>query len=589
MRVGRKILLRLAPLVLCVPGAAAWMPAAAQTWTVLADGDSLLSVIASDGVEASRHALALVAADGYGLASVDAATPDSSAGGTIALALGPRLVIGDVTLIGATRLPGVDVTTGWATRRGRPFASAALDADLDAAVARYAARGFADARLVARTRITPADDGLRVDVDVDVVEGAEAVIAGVELVGARRPSRTFATRVTGLAPGTPLGRFEPDAVVQSLDATGLYDTIGMPTLAREADGRVTVRVPVESGPPGAFDLVVGFLPPAGGQPGRVVGSGRLELSDPFGGGRTARIALVRNPGLVSTVDVAARDPFVAGLPVSLDVAFAGESRDSTFSRQQLRADGGVRVAPGLTLTAGVARETVLPGRAGMIGGSALPGASAIRRSSALFLGAGVRYVALDRARAPRRGVSLEAVVEGGIRRRAAVSDSLVSDSVSAQALAPRQQRLSASARVYQPLARRLVAVAGVDARVLVSGRGAGGEGTAAYDEGELFRIGGASSLRGYDEDQFLGNAVGRALAEARFLVDAVSYVFAFVDVGYVARPDLPGRAGSRRTPLGYGAGLRVATALGPVTATYALNPDLPLGRGKLHLGLSVGL
>ncbi len=37
------------------------------------------------------------------------------------------------------------------------------------------------------------------------------------------------------------------------------------------------------------------------------------------------------------------------------------------------------------------------------------------------------------------------------------------------------------------------------------------------------------------------------------------------------------------------AGLRLATGLGVATVTYALNPDIGPSRGKVHVGLQVGL
>ena len=37
------------------------------------------------------------------------------------------------------------------------------------------------------------------------------------------------------------------------------------------------------------------------------------------------------------------------------------------------------------------------------------------------------------------------------------------------------------------------------------------------------------------------------------------------------------------------AGLRVQTAIGLATVTYALSPDLSVGQGKVHVGLAVGL
>ena len=112
---------------------------------------------------------------------------------------------------------------------------------------------------------------------------------------------------------------------------------------------------------------------------------------------------------------------------------------------------------------------------------------------------------------------------------------------------------------------------------------------AVVDEGDLVRFGGAASFRGYDEQALLARSYGRALAEYRLLIDDVSFAFAFVDAGALDRPAVPGAAADTRGLLGYGAGLRVRTGLGLATVTYALNPDLSLGRGKVHVGLTVGL
>jgi len=118
----------------------------------------------------------------------------------------------------------------------------------------------------------------------------------------------------------------------------------------------------------------------------------------------------------------------------------------------------------------------------------------------------LRYVAVDSRLAPTRGLVLATSAEQGVRSREALDSLALPTRVG-------QQRLDATARVYVPLAGRLVGVIGGDARLLLTDRGETTEAT-RYDEGELFRFGGATSLRGYDEDTFLGNAVGRALAVA---------------------------------------------------------------------------
>lgn len=565
-------------LALAVP-----LAAQAQTpepWRAVVGGDTLW-IGGATAELAAASLLARLAARGRPLARVDSAD-----GGTRRLHVTP----GPALPLGALRLEGADglgeLAAGWKTAVGAPLDAEALAADLDAALAALAARGWTRARLSPTATLAP--DGSSVELRVAVDRGPRAALGRVELVdpdGRARRGTAFAARVVGAAPGTPFLGLDVPAARRELLATGLYRSVGEPTLAEDGQGRVVVRVPVEAGPPGVFDLVLGYLPPAAGRDGGVVGSGRLELRDVFGGGRLLRAALDRTPGLASSLDLAASDPYFAGLPLRVSAAFEGTSRDSTFSRQTFGGAVGYRIGPGLELSLSARLDGVSPGRAGA---QPLPGdiRPRVRRSSALFAGAGLAFRRLDALAAPRRGLAAEVTVESGVRRR----DALPGDTLSASR-SERQQRLTSSVRGFLPVLRRQTLALGIDADVLLGGRSAGAltDGEAAFDEGELARLGGASSLRGYDEDEFLGAVVGRALAELRTSLGGDAFAFAFVDLGFVDRPAVPGLVALRRVLPGYGAGAQLQTGLGLATVTYALNPDLPLGRGKVHIGLSVGL
>jgi outer membrane translocation and assembly module TamA len=203
----------------------------------------------------------------------------------------------------------------------------------------------------------------------------------------------------------------------------------------------------------------------------------------------------------------------------------------------------------------------------------------VAAASAALGGFGLRYVRLDQPLAPRRGLAVEVAAERGRRRRAR-PDSLADESVA-------QQRLLATARAFVPTFPGQTLVLGADASVLLAGRG---EAAAPdYDEGDLQRLGGARSLRGYAEGRFVGNAVGRALAEYRYALDPTSFAFAFLDVGFVNRPATPGAPAARALHPGYGLGLQYRTPLGLVSVSYALNPDEGPARGKVHVGLAFGL
>ena len=114
-------------------------------------------------------------------------------------------------------------------------------------------------------------------------------------------------------------------------------------------------------------------------------------------------------------------------------------------------------------------------------------------------------------------------LEQGVKRRDLAADT----AAPAEPASISQQRRVAEARLFIPTLRRLVLVLGGDAALLL------GE---VYDDSDLFRYGGATSLRGYDEERFRGNIVGRGIIEYRYQIDRTSYAFLFTDLGYVERP-----------------------------------------------------
>jgi outer membrane protein assembly factor BamA len=378
--------------------------------------------------------------------------------------------------------------------------------------------------------------------------------------------------------GAPLRDYDPEALRRRLQEHEIFQSVGAPQLRVAADGGTVLQIPVEEAAPGAFDFVLGYLPPSQTRDsGQLVGSGHLLLKHLFGDGRTAEFTLDRRPGRTSIFDVSLADPYLFGLPLRVGGHFRGEQRDSTYGERVYELNGGYRLGNGLELTATLSREVVRPGPAGT---QFLDGRQQIPRATTLFYGAGVRYEQVDRPQNPRRGLAVDVQFAQGrkerrLRRITANGDTTrIADSF-------RQERLQGRIRAYLPLFDRQVLAVGGDGSVLLS---------QDYDRSDLFRLGGATSLRGYDEDRFLGNVVARGLVEYRLQLDRASYAHAFFDLGYVSRPALEATTAIRGWHPGYGLGLRLQTAIGRISATYALNPEVQSpANGRVHLGLSVGL
>ncbi len=562
--------------LLCMPSAIA-QPAdtAAVRWTLMADGRevawSLDRPLPADSLDAvARAVLQRFQQDGYYYASIDSARMEGQAVKLFATQ-GPRVEIASVEIIGVTTLDADRLRDQMETRPGRPLDPDVLRTDLDALLADYERAGYP---LAQATLADVAIDEVGLHLTIQVTEGETPAFGGIELVPAGRTSPVFAARTAGLQPDTPLLAFDPDGIRRELEETGLFESVGTPELALGSDGTATVRVPATEAPPGTFDLVFGYLPPNSGEEGgSVVGNGSLLLRNLFGRGRSLGLQLVRNPGLVSSIDVRVADPFVFGLPLRLEAQFAGYQQDSTFQRQRFGVEAGYRFAPGLEGFVTASREFVEAGIAGVV---LVEGRQRIPQADAFFAGVGVRYRRVDARLNPRRGLWLQTSLEQGVKRRDLAADT----AAIAEPVNISQQRLGAEARVFIPTLRRQVLVLGGDAAFLLGD---------VYDDSDLFRYGGATSLRGYDEERFRGNIVGRGIIEYRYQIDRTSYAFLFTDLGYVERPVTAGIPANRSFRPGYGLGLQYRTPLGLVAVSYAFNPDDGPTRGKVHIGLSVGL
>jgi len=98
---------------------------------------------------------------------------------------------------------------------------------------------------------------------------------------------------------------------------------------------------------------------------------------------------------------------------------------------------------------------------------------------------------------------------------------------------------------------------------------------------ERFFLGGANTVRSYEEDWFSGIRRLYANIEYRYHLRSRSQIFAFLDFGSVAQNSW------RFEPIkiGYGLGVRLESQSGILRLDYGINPEGSFSSGKLHVNL----
>lgn len=109
-------------------------------------------------------------------------------------------------------------------------------------------------------------------------------------------------------------------------------------------------------------------------------------------------------------------------------------------------------------------------------------------------------------------------------------------------------------------------------------------------ENELYRLGGISTLRGFDEESILASAYSVFTIEYRYLLEQNSYLYLFFDGSYYEN-EVKRHKGMDWVdyPVGYGAGISFETKLGIFSINYAFgqqkgNPADPKA-AKVHFGI----
>jgi outer membrane protein assembly factor BamA len=387
---------------------------------------------------------------------------------------------------------------------------------------------------------------------VVIEEGPRVTLTEFRFYGNQATRTGTAARIAGLNIPEVFDSRRVEAAVTRLERSGLFERVYPPflELGVKGYGQEVLAVRVTEKPYHSIYGALGYQQSDGSDKGWLAGALRLSLANIAGTARAFTLHWQRPRQENSRLEMGYAEPFILGLPVSAELEAGHRVEDSSFVQTTAGAVLSVTMGGNLLLGIGGGLERVVPGQAQTF-------------SRSLKYSSRWQFKADFREGGRGKGPWLYGRLDYGRKR---YSQTGAQHTVA---------RVHGDGEWLAKLWRGLHAFCGLHGRAVTSGE-------SPVPRTDQFSMGGAGSLRGYFEDQFVANHLAWGSAELRLTADRTLSFHPFWDAGYF----WDGGRGQRGIRHGYGFGFRLAARVGRVEVDYGLGRDDGPWDGKVHLLLS---
>ncbi|MCB9356994.1 MAG: BamA/TamA family outer membrane protein [Calditrichaeota bacterium] len=448
---------------------------------------------------------------------------------------------------------------------GRDFEFRQVDASAGILLDWCDENGFPFARLDVDS-IVPQDSDRVVDLFLNFRSGPQIALAFVRFEGNSITRERTLLKESRLRTGSLYRQSRVTLARRRLSQLEYLRRVGVPKLVINDSGQSGLLIPVEESRMSRLDIVAGLAPAREGEAQSVAGRADLQLLNLFGSGRRAKIFWQRPASGVQELALAWREVWIAGTPFRADLSFAQRVEDTLYVTRKYGARLGYPLSVSLEVFGGVSREELLADEATaeFLG---------LATHQTLFWESGIVVDTRDHLTNPRGGIRFETSVATGERKTDAPPAGSHLTSFT-------QRRAESDAEINAEVLPYWILHTEGHARAIVS------------DEPEvplpdLYRVGGARSMRGFREEQFLGSQVAWGAFEVRNWLGPSSRVAGFGDFGAIFREKIVDGRTTSATILraAYGVGLRLETGIGVWGIDYGIAGGTSPLNGQLHVSL----
>jgi outer membrane protein insertion porin family len=483
----------------------------------------------------------------------------------IFLTEGKPSVVRQIELDSCRNLTAADLYAVMKLHEGDLFVPSSLEQDIQSILHLYERKGYPLAQVeIQNISFTDSTEEMSAKVRIHIHEGKKLQVAELRIEGNKVTKDYVITREARLHKNELFSGDLPERIKRRIDHLQLFSSVSLPELYLTESEQAGLSVRVIEGNQNSFDGVLGYVPSSGSSGnGYVTGLVNISLRNLFGTGRKLSTRWYQENQSSQETELHYFEPWVASFPVNAQIGFFQRKQDSTYVRMQYDISAELMLTDEFSFSVSFSQYDVYPTEG--------YGRLVMAESKTTSLGASIRYDSRDNPTTPTDGILYSTEYHTG-SKHTSISEIFPTGATSTT------QRLVFDLSYYLSTFFRQVIAAELHLRDFSS---------STLDVSDLFRLGGASTLRGYREGQFLGSRIVWTNLEYRFLVASRSFFYGFVDVGYFVQPAIAAISmiASEQSKIGYGIGVRIDSALGLIGVSFALGEGDTFSTSKIHIRL----
>ncbi|MCE2414582.1 BamA/TamA family outer membrane protein [Candidatus Poribacteria bacterium] len=506
---------------------------------------------------------------------------------TVEIVEGKPLRTGTLTLSGSHIISESEIRDQFGIKEGKLFTQVALERGIERIQALYSEHGYPKVEIAPKNIQLFPETGT-INFELNIREGTQVRIGEVKVSGLKKTKTKVALREIHVKPNDNFKQRDIDTSYRRLRNLGYFYQVNPNVLeAGETEDRINFHARVTEARTGQLSGVIGYAPPDTDTDAAPQLTGVLEARETNLLGTGRQVNLYWKSGLLKILRLGYAEPWIFGKPLTIGIEY-GQLKQRTPDRGQLQ---GFSDNPS---------ETVSEEQSGNV--------SATTNFGRVF--EGIMTLGYKRINVPNVGTSSLTTPTPDFQTPTFADPRAISPTDPTPYIGTKYSvtlRLTRDTRDYflNPTRGRRDSIAFEVSRsdfrlrkawlslqqyfptwrkqtVAVEFHGAAAWGV-NIPPTELFYLGGATTLRGYDEDWFSGPRRVYATFEYRFLVGPDSQIFVFTDLGAVTLIETPSVFDTLR--VGYGFGARLESRGGILRINYGLAAGDSLFQGKIHVNL----